>query len=138
MASRITYVGHATVVVDMDGVRLLTDPVLRGRVMHLRRVAPVAADALRGIDTVLVSHGHWDHFDPPSLERLGRELPIVCPRGLGALLRRRRFSHVVEVEAGDTVRVGAVEVTATYAEHDGGRGPLGAQAASLGYVVEGS
>lgn len=138
MAGRITYVGHATVLVDLDGVRLLTDPVLRSRVLHLRRVGSVPASTLRGIDAVLLSHAHWDHLDLPSLDRLGRELPIICPRGLGPLLRRRRFEHVVEVVAGEDVRIGALTVTATFAEHEGGRGPLGAKAKSVGYIVSGS
>lgn len=134
----VTYIGHATVLVDLDGVRLLTDPVLRSRVMHLRRIGPVAASALRGLDAVLLSHGHWDHLDLPSLDRLGRTLPVVCPRGLGVLLRRRRFEHVVEVEAGEEIRIGALTLAATVAEHDGGRGPLGAKAASIGYLVTGT
>jgi L-ascorbate metabolism protein UlaG (beta-lactamase superfamily) len=138
MANEITYVGHATVLVDLDGVRLLTDPVLRRRVMHLRRVGSVPANALREIDAVLLSHGHWDHLDLPSLDHLGRELPVVCPRGLGPLLRRRRFEHVVEVEAGEDVRIGALTITATFAAHEGDRGPLGAKAKSVGYVIGGS
>jgi L-ascorbate metabolism protein UlaG (beta-lactamase superfamily) len=138
MTLRITYVGHATVLVDMDGVRLLTDPVLRNRVLHLRRAGAAPASALRGLDAALVSHGHWDHLDLPSLERLGRELPVVCPRGIGKLLRRRKFSHVVEVDEGERVTIGALSVTATFAEHDGSRGPLGVQAPSLGYAIEGS
>jgi L-ascorbate metabolism protein UlaG (beta-lactamase superfamily) len=71
-ATRITWVGHATVLVAMDGVRLLTDPLLRARVAHLRRRAKVDPKAFRGIDAVLISHGHYDHLDLPSLERLGR------------------------------------------------------------------
>ncbi len=138
MSLRITYVGHATVLVDMDGVRLLTDPVLRSRVMHLRRSAAAPASALRGLDAALVSHGHWDHLDLPSLDRLGRELPVVCPRGIGQLLRRRKFSHVVEVEEGERIAIGGLSVTATFAEHDGSRGPLGVQAPSFGYAIEGS
>jgi L-ascorbate metabolism protein UlaG (beta-lactamase superfamily) len=54
--ARIEYVGHATVVVDLDGVRLLTDPLLRNRVAHLRRAVPVDAKALRGLDALLISH----------------------------------------------------------------------------------
>jgi L-ascorbate metabolism protein UlaG (beta-lactamase superfamily) len=134
----VTYVGHATVLVDMDGVRLLTDPVLRPRVLHLRRATAPPASALRGLDAVLLSHGHWDHLDLPSLERLGKELPVVCPRGIGRLLRRRRFSHVVELDENESLTIGALRVVATFAEHDGGRGPLGVQAPSFGYVVEGS
>ena len=102
--ARVTYVGHATVLIDLDGVRLITDPVLRPRVLHLRRVGSVPAAALRGLDAVLLSHAHWDHMDLPSLERLGKELPIVCPKGLAALLRRKRFAHVTTLEEGEEVR----------------------------------
>jgi L-ascorbate metabolism protein UlaG (beta-lactamase superfamily) len=135
---RIEYVGHSTVVVDVDGVRLLTDPLLRNRVAHLRRTSPVHRDARRGIDAVLVSHAHYDHLDLPSLERLGKKLPVVLPRGLGALLRRRRFEIVIEVAVGERVAIGALQILAVPAEHEGGRGPLGATADALGYVVSGS
>lgn len=136
--AQIQYVGHATVVIDLDGVRLLTDPLLRSRVAHLRRVVPVDAKALRGVDAVLISHAHYDHLDLPSLERLGKKLPVVVPRGLGRLLRKRRFESVLEVELGETFSVGALEIRAVEAEHDRSRGPFGVSADPLGYVVSGS
>ena len=135
---RVQYVGHASVLVDLDGVRLLTDPLLRNRVAHLRRSVPVDAGALRGVDAVLVSHAHYDHLDLPSLERLGKKVPVVLPRGLGGLLRKRRFESVLEVERGETLRIGELEITAVHAEHDRGRGPFGATAPPVGYVVRGS
>ncbi|MGH3083850.1 MAG: MBL fold metallo-hydrolase [Gaiellaceae bacterium] len=137
MANQLTYVGHATVVIDLDGVRLITDPVLRQRVLHLRRVGAIPPAALRGLDAVLLSHAHWDHLDLPSLERLGKELPIVCPGGLAALLRRKRFTRVTTLEVGEEVTIGALSVQAVHAEHDGSRGPLGA-AGELGFVITGS
>ena len=85
----IEYVGHGTVLVDLAGVKLLTDPLLRNRVTHLRRAAKVDAASLRGVDAVLISHLHYDHLDMPSLQRLGRELPVVAPRGAGALIKRK-------------------------------------------------
>ena len=136
--ARIEYVGHATVVIDVDGVRLLTDPLLRTRVAHLRRVVPVDAKALRGVDAVLISHAHYDHLDLPSLEKLGKKLPIVVPRGLGGLLRRRKFESVLEVELGESFSVGALDIRTVRAEHDRGRGPFGVSAEPLGYVVSGS
>lgn len=136
--ARIEYVGHATTVVDLDDVRLLTDPLLRNRVAHLRRAVPVDAKALRGIDAVLVSHAHYDHLDLPSLERLGKKLPIVVPRGLGGLLRKRRFESVLEVEVGESLSIGALSVRTVPAEHDRARGPFGVSAEPMGYVVSGS
>ncbi|HEX6763054.1 MAG TPA: MBL fold metallo-hydrolase [Gaiellaceae bacterium] len=137
-ATRITYVGHATVLVELDGVRLLTDPVLRRRVLHLRRRAPVPRGALRDLDAALISHAHWDHLDPRSLARLGRGLRCVVPRGAGRLLRRHRFRNVVELGVGESTVIAGVTVTATPAEHDAGRGPLGVRAPALGFVVSGS
>jgi L-ascorbate metabolism protein UlaG (beta-lactamase superfamily) len=136
--ARIEYVGHATVFVDLDGVRLLTDPLLRNRVAHLRRARPVSAKALRGVDAVLISHGHYDHLDLPSLEKLGKKLPIVVPRGLGGILRKRRFESVLEVEQGETLAIGDLQIRAVPAEHDRSRAPFGASADPVGDVVSGS
>jgi L-ascorbate metabolism protein UlaG (beta-lactamase superfamily) len=130
-------VGHATVVIDLNGVRLITDPVLRPRVLHLRRVGPVPPDALRGVDVVLLSHAHWDHLDLPSLERVGKETPIICPTGVSSLLRRKRFAHVTTLDVGEEVRIGELVVLGVHAEHDGSRGPFGASG-ELGFVVRGS
>jgi L-ascorbate metabolism protein UlaG (beta-lactamase superfamily) len=137
-AARIVYVGHATVLVDLDGVRLLTDPLLRPRLMHLRRVGKVDSTVLRGVDAVLVSHAHFDHLDLPSLERLGRELPVVAPRGAGALLRRRGFRAVSELGVGDALQIGALSIQATPAVHPPERMPFGMKADPMGYVIAGS
>ncbi len=131
--------GHSTVLLDLDGVRLLTDPLLRGRASYLRRqVSAVDPAGYAGVDAVLVSHLHFDHLDLPSLRRLGRETPLIVPRGGGRLLGQRGFRHVDEVEAGEEIRVGALRVRATHAEHAGGRLPFGAKVPALGYSVAGS
>ncbi len=134
----ITYVGHSTVLVDLDGVKLLTDPVLRQRIVHLRRVVKLDMRVVRGVDAVLISHLHFDHLDIPSLERLGRELPLVVPRGGAGLLRRRGFRAVTEVEVGEEIAIGSVSLRATPAVHSEERRPLGAKASPLGFVVAGS
>ena len=77
----------------MDGTRVLTDPLLRTRVAHLRRRVEVDAAAHRDVDAVLVSHAHYDHLDRRSLEQVGRSTLVVVPRGLGGLLRRRGFEQ---------------------------------------------
>ena len=137
--AHLTWVGHSTVLINLDGVRLLTDPVLRNRVAHLRRQVPIAdTTKYANVDIILVSHLHFDHLDLPSLELLGREVPLVVPRGGGRLLKRRGFRRVTEVEAGEEIRVGALTIRATHAEHNGPRLPFGAKAPALGYVVTGS
>ena len=136
--ARITWLGHSTVLVELDGTRVLTDPVLRDRMAHLRRTKPADAGMLYALDGILVSHLHYDHLDFSSLERLGRSVPVVVPRGADRLLRRRRFEQVVEVETGEEVRIGGLIVRATHADHEGGRGFLGTEVAALGYLIRGS
>jgi L-ascorbate metabolism protein UlaG (beta-lactamase superfamily) len=136
--SGVRWLGHGTVIVDIDDTRLVTDPVLRQRVAHLRRDSPVDASKVEGLAAALVSHVHFDHLDLPSLRRLGRTLPVVVPRGAGRLVRRSGLEHVVEVDEGDELVLGTLTVRATPAEHSARRGPLGVRAASLGYVITGS
>ncbi|HEX4186557.1 MAG TPA: MBL fold metallo-hydrolase [Solirubrobacteraceae bacterium] len=137
-ADRIVFVGHSTVLIELDGARLLTDPVLRARVAHLRRgTEPVEVEP-PAIDAVLISHLHHDHLDTPSLRLLGTGTRMVLPAGAGAWLRRRRFEAVTELGTGDATGVGALTVTAVAARHDGRRHPGGRRAAALGYLVRGS
>jgi L-ascorbate metabolism protein UlaG (beta-lactamase superfamily) len=135
----LDFIGHSAVVIDIDGVRVLTDPVTRGRVGPLRRVEPVPArNRLRAIDAVLISHLHWDHLDVPSLRDLGRETLIFVPAGAGAWMRGAGFRNVRELAVGDTAEVGSVVVRAVPAVHSGYRPPLGPTAPPLGFVVRGS
>jgi L-ascorbate metabolism protein UlaG (beta-lactamase superfamily) len=139
MSLAIDFIGHSTLVIEMDGVRLLTDPATRARIGPLRRVEPVPARRrLAGIDAVLVSHLHWDHLDVPSLRDLGSRLPIVAPAGSGDWLRTAGFEEVREVAAGDAVDLGGVTVDVVPALHSGFRPPLGPTAEAIGFVIRGS
>jgi Predicted Zn-dependent hydrolases of the beta-lactamase fold len=77
---RITWIGHSTVLLELDGVRLVTDPVLRPRVTHLRRTGIADTTKLGGVDAVLISHVHYDHLDLASLRSLG-PVRIIVPSG---------------------------------------------------------
>jgi L-ascorbate metabolism protein UlaG (beta-lactamase superfamily) len=137
-AGRITFLGHATALIELGGTRLLTDPLLRSRLGFLRRRhPPLETEGLAGVDAVLLSHIHFDHLDLPSLRLLGREVPIVASRGASAFLERAGFERVTELAVGETTRVGEVEVTATPAAHDGRRRPFGARAEAVGFLLTG-
>ena len=130
----VTWLGHATVLIELAGVRLITDPVLRQRVAHLRRQAPPPAPP-GPLDAVLLSHLHRDHLDLPSLRGLDEVGVVIVPRGAGHAVRG--IGHaVVELAAGDELEVGGVRVRAVEAIHDGRRSPAGRAADAVGFIVE--
>jgi len=133
----ILYVGHSTTLIEIDGVRLLTDPLLRRHVGHLKRLVPLG-EAVEAPDAVLLSHLHADHLHVPSLRQLGQSVPLLVPHGAGGLLRRQGFRRVVELAPGDSTDVGGLAIKAVPALHDGRRYPVGKQIAANGYTVTGS
>jgi L-ascorbate metabolism protein UlaG (beta-lactamase superfamily) len=136
-ADRIVFLGHSSVLLELGGVRVLTDPLLRGRVLHLRRqVPPVAERMLAQPDAVLISHVHHDHLDLASLRLLGRDTPLIVPAGAGAWLRGRGFASVTELSVGEDAKVHALTVSAVQARHDAHRlGVRGPRAEPLGYLM---
>jgi L-ascorbate metabolism protein UlaG (beta-lactamase superfamily) len=122
------------VLIELGGVRILTDPVLRARVAHLRRHG-APPHVPRGVDAVLISHLHHDHLDVPSLRRLQGQPRLVVPRGAGGLLRRAGF-EVEELEQGMRTEIRGVPVEAVPAVHSPARWPVrGARAEPLGFVI---
>lgn len=137
-ADRIAFLGHATVLIELEGVRLLTDPLLRGRVAHLRRRAPAPREELfADLDAVLISHLHHDHLDLASLRRLGRDTHLIVPRGAGPWLQEHGFVTVTELSVGKIAQVGTLEVRAVQADHDTRR-PGGPHVHAVGYLVKGA
>ena len=137
MPDRLTFLGHATVLLELAGQRLLTDPVLRERFLWVRRQVPLpAAEHRERIDAVLISHQHPDHLDFPSLHALEGEPRTIVPERSARLLARHGIADAEELPRGGSVRVGEVEITATEAEHDGRRWKIGLRRPAAGYLIE--
>jgi L-ascorbate metabolism protein UlaG (beta-lactamase superfamily) len=115
----IRWLGHATVVVDLGGVRLVTDPLLRRHVGALRRVGPTPDPAWwSGADASLVSHLHLDHADLPSLRRLG-DAPVLAGPEAAAWCAARGLASVALPDGWSAIpgRHGDVEVRLVRADH---------------------
>ena len=114
---RVTWLGHSTLVLDLDGVRLLTDPLLRQHAGVLRRRGPVPQPVQwQGASAVLVSHLHHDHAELPSLFRA--EAPVLTAEVNAAFLRRHGLQGVAAVEDRwlDLADTG-IEIRLTRADH---------------------
>jgi L-ascorbate metabolism protein UlaG (beta-lactamase superfamily) len=147
---RVTFVNHSTVLVQMDGVNVLTDPVWSERVGPWNLVGPrrhrppgLRFEDLPPIDAVLVSHDHYDHLDLPTLRRLAArdpECPVLAPLGNRVFLAREGIARAEDLDWWEERRLaGGVRVTCVPARHFSGRG-LGDRNASLwgGFVLRGS
>jgi L-ascorbate metabolism protein UlaG (beta-lactamase superfamily) len=132
-----TFLGHSTMLIEMAGTRILTDPLVFERLLILRRTTTRLDPAHhRDIDAVLISHLHVDHLHIRSLLEIGRSTRVIMPAGGERLLTGHGFARVEGVRPGDTVAVGPVRVTATFADHDGRRPPFGPAGPALGFVLE--
>jgi L-ascorbate metabolism protein UlaG (beta-lactamase superfamily) len=135
---RITYLGHATVLIELDGLELLTDPLLRRRVLHLRRVVPgVTREQLANVDAVLISHAHHDHLDTRSLRMVGGTPRALCPEPARRAVAGAGLTPEV-MGVGGYARVGGVEIEAVRAEHDGRRFPQDRRSDAIGFFLRGA
>jgi len=133
----ITWLGHATVLLEMDGTRLLTDPLLRRRPGLLSRVAPPTP--LRApVDGVLLSDLHRVHTDLPTLRGLPRTGPLIVPFHARDWLLARGIDDVRELAPSQSLTLGRIDITAVKGRHDPRRHPFGPSAQPLGFLLANS
>lgn len=129
---RVTWLGHSSVLLELDGRRVLTDPVFGERASPFgfvgpKRFHPVPAlvHELPPLDAVLVSHDHFDHLCEPTIRALAKlRVPIVTALGVGAHLEAFGVdpAMIVELDWNEDAEVGGVRFTATPSQHFSGRG----------------
>lgn len=128
---RVTWLGHATMLIEIDGRRLLTDPVWSERTSPISWAGPrryyqplIAFDDLPTIDAVLISHDHYDHLDYATIVALNaREVMFVVPLGVGAHLASWGVpeTRIVELDWWQRTQLAGVEIISTPARHASGR-----------------
>ncbi|GAA3954855.1 MBL fold metallo-hydrolase [Hymenobacter algoricola] len=132
-ALRVTWFGHSSTLLELDGKRFLTDPVWAARASPSALVgpkrffpAPLPLAQLPALDAVILSHDHYDHLDPVAIKVLSRTgVPFYCPLGVGGHLRRWGVpaAQITELDWWQEVTVGATHtLAATPARHFSGRG----------------
>jgi L-ascorbate metabolism protein UlaG (beta-lactamase superfamily) len=147
MGLHAAWLGHTTVLLKIDGMTVLTDPVFSRRVglglgpvtLGLKRLVYPALRAaeLPKIDVVLLSHAHFDHFDLPSLRALeDRGTAVVTAARTGDLLRPSRWSAVHELGWGDRVSIGPAAIRAFEVNHWGARMRNDTYRGFNGYTIE--
>jgi L-ascorbate metabolism protein UlaG (beta-lactamase superfamily) len=143
----VAWLGHATTLIQIDGFRILTDPVfsnrcgidlLVGTLGPKRLVEPaLMIPELPKIDLVLLSHAHFDHWDMPTLRQIaGKDVPVICARETQDLLTHSRWKSVRELGWREVVEVGPVKVRATEVKHWGARVRRDTHRGYNGYLIE--
>jgi L-ascorbate metabolism protein UlaG (beta-lactamase superfamily) len=145
---RATWLGHSTVLLEVDGARVLTDPVWGDRVSPVsfagpRRFhpAPVPIASLPPLDAVIVSHDHYDHLDYPTILELAKlPVPFVTSLGVGAHLESWGIppERIIELDWWESTEIAGLTITAAPSQHFSGRG-VGSRNATLwsSFVVRG-
>jgi L-ascorbate metabolism protein UlaG (beta-lactamase superfamily) len=116
----LTWIGHATFLIQLGGKSALIDPVMSPRLSSLvrRNVAPgLDWAALPKIDVVLVTHNHRDHMDASTLKRLGGDPVYVVPRGLGTWFERAGLRRVVEMDWWQEEEIEGLHITFVPSQH---------------------
>jgi L-ascorbate metabolism protein UlaG (beta-lactamase superfamily) len=134
----VRFVGHATALLEIDGIRVLTDPFLRRSLGPLQRHGPLPDSDDLEADVVVISHGHPDHFDRRSIAALPGRPQIVVARGLGGFAAGDpdMAGRVTELGAGETCSIGGLRIRAVPARH--WIAPRAPRATPVGFLLEAS
>jgi len=146
----LAWLGHATVLINFFGIKILTDPALFPRIgIRLpgftigpkRLTAPaLKVDELPAIDLILLSHAHFDHFDLRTLRRFDENTSVITARATSDLLRRTRFREVTQLDWGEAKSVrtasGEINVIALRVNHWGARKQGDTYRGYNGYLLE--
>jgi len=137
---KVTYVGHATAIIEWGPTSFITDPLLTRRIARIgpRRRAGYSLDESRldNVDFATVSHGHFDHLDKRSLCKLPPGAPVVCFRTLSGIVHRSCGRTAIGIGWWETAQINGTAVTAVPAYHFSARPPFHWTKDYQGYVVE--
>jgi N-acyl-phosphatidylethanolamine-hydrolysing phospholipase D len=142
---QITWVGHSTFLIQMDGVNILTDPIFNDRSSPfsfggVRRLVPpgLAFEDLPPIHAVLISHDHYDHLDRQTVQRLGDQPKYLVPLGLGQWFKKRKIENLIELDWWQTASSLGLKFHSVPIQHFSGRSLFDRnETLWSGWIVEG-
>jgi len=114
-----TWVGHSTFLIQLNGINILTDPVWAKRMgLEKRLTEPgISLADLPEIDVVVISHGHYDHLDFPTLKKLKGNPQYLVPAGLTSLFNKKGYSDVTELNWWENLEYGGITFHFVPAQH---------------------
>lgn len=136
----ITFIGHSTVLIRLDGFNIITDPNFSNCVLWIfcRKSLPgISLEKLPPINLILISHGHYDHFDLPTLRQLPKNITIIAPNGLERYLIKLGYSNIRVISPWEKTSVHGIDVIAVPIQHFAGRLPFNFSSHAQGYILRG-
>lgn len=120
---KVTFIGHATCLIEIGGKKILTDPIWANRIFFIKRLQKpgVTLEEILPVDLVLISHAHFDHFNVPTLKKINRDAVVVCAKNIARLLRAIGFQNVFDLDWWQVIEIIGLRITAVPAKHFGGR-----------------
>ncbi|MGG7179233.1 MBL fold metallo-hydrolase [Clostridium paraputrificum] len=133
----VHWYGHATTLINLSGTVILTDPVLSNTLGIFKRVVEKPSDLKdTKIDYILLSHGHMDHMDFPSLRKLDKNITIIVPKGYKRLIKLLGYKNVILLRHGEIYEDDNIKITSLKANHDGRRFYVGIDDESHSFLIE--
>lgn len=133
----IHWYGHATALINISDTVIVTDPVMSSKLGFFKRVAKRPFDLReQKLDYIILSHGHMDHLDFPSLRKLNKDATIIVPKGYKKLIGLLGYKNIVLLRQGEVFEDDNVKISALKATHDGRRYYVGIDNESNAYMIE--
>lgn len=137
LTDSINWYGHATTIINLSDTLILTDPVLSNKLGFFKRVVekPFKLEDMK-FDYILLSHGHMDHTDLPSLRKLNKNATIIVPKGYKRIMKILGFKKIIVLRHNEVYEDDKIKITSLKANHDGRRYYIGIDDESNSYLIE--
>lgn len=132
----LTFVGHSTIILNVNGKNIITDPILYNHIGHIRKTSPITKSSIpRKFDYILLSHLHMDHLHFPSLKLLDKEATVLVPHGVSKKLQKIGFKKIIEIGPDQEFDDGTIKIKTWACVHDGRRYYRGPMRDTLSFLI---